>query len=296
MLGSEGCGKTSVINRIAVDKFDADCSHPPGVYFQSCEVLSEKNEKIGLNMWEITGMGIRSELSTMIYPNCDILLFVFDSTSKMSYEYMKAEFMRAKSYLPYTSPIKYIICSNKNDQEDRRVIAQCVSRSFALYNNALFLEVSCLSSSGFTQLINSLKTIVQNSQSLHLNYLIQACDLQHNILHCLSKMRGEDVHGDQSASLDTLRELTFYRTQLHSNPFESTVQQQSIQTLEQTRSKAVREYESISAHIVKYESSFLSIVQKIDESMMSVKSLKKKSGNDSDDEGDVEEPGGGSGM
>jgi len=104
--------------------------------------------------------------------NADILILVYDITNKNSFELCK-NFYRDKIKENCHKNIKVILLGNKNDLDDKREVSTQEGYDFALKNEYIFIETSCLKNENIYEIIenaiiegNLLKKIMKEKRML----------------------------------------------------------------------------------------------------------------------------------
>ena len=95
VVGRQGAGKTSLINRFTKDKFAPNYTTTIGIEFSSKEILVD-NEKILLQIWDTAGQEKFKSLIKSFYHNSICTIFVYSIDDRKSFEDLEHWFREAK--------------------------------------------------------------------------------------------------------------------------------------------------------------------------------------------------------
>ena len=165
-LGTSNVGKTSLIKRlINREDYKIDILHE----FTTCldiyiKAFQTEGQLIKCELWDTSGI-LGSMIDNMFYLKyVNILIFVFDLSSKDTFTEMKIYFNK---YKDLTSQLKLkndaIIIGNKLDKiKDRQVSFEDIN-DFSMKNNVTFYEISAKDNKkGYSQIFKCIENIAQN--------------------------------------------------------------------------------------------------------------------------------------
>ena len=90
LVGDSGVGKTSLIGRFVLDRFDPHSPPSLNVGFRSKTVhLEEENVSIKLQIWDTAGQEKYKSLTRSYYQDAKAAIVVFDITNSTSFEEAK---------------------------------------------------------------------------------------------------------------------------------------------------------------------------------------------------------------
>ena len=90
LLGESGVGKTSIIKQFVHHAFDPDCATSITSQYTSKIVnISETNKAIRFDLWDTAGQEKYRSLARIFYKDARIIIFVYDITTKKSFESIK---------------------------------------------------------------------------------------------------------------------------------------------------------------------------------------------------------------
>ena len=120
IIGNSGVGKTSILERFILDKFDESLLSTIGINFSEKVILLENSKKIKLKLYDTAGQEKFDSISKSYFRNADGVLFVYAVNDLNSFQNIKnwielfMENHNGKKNIPL-----YLI-ENKNDL-DRKV-------------------------------------------------------------------------------------------------------------------------------------------------------------------------------
>ena len=120
IIGNSGVGKTSILERFILDKFDESLLSTIGINFSEKVILLENGKKIKLKLYDTAGQEKFNSISRSYFRNADGVLFVYAVNDLNSFQNIKnwielfMENHNGKKNIPL-----YLI-ENKNDL-DRKV-------------------------------------------------------------------------------------------------------------------------------------------------------------------------------
>ena len=145
LLGDSGVGKTSIINRFMTGKYSESLKPTIGAAFVTKNVVVE-GHNLELRIWDTAGQEVYRGLAPMYYRSANIAIIVYDVTNQPSYESVDYWVGELKKNLKNSSVI--MICGNKADLYDDRVIHDSSAKDLAAANGALYCETSASSGTG----------------------------------------------------------------------------------------------------------------------------------------------------
>ena len=164
LLGDSGVGKTSIINYFMSGKTSESLKPTVGAAFVTKNIVVD-GHGLELRIWDTAGQEVYRGLAPMYYRSAQIAIIVYDVTNNQSYESVDYWVQELKKNLK-GSPV-IMICGNKSDLYEDRVIHDTTAREFANQNGALYSEASAVSGIGINQLFETAlsKMIKENSET-----------------------------------------------------------------------------------------------------------------------------------
>ena len=148
-LGDQGTGKSSILNRFVDDKFDETYQATIGLDFQSKNIQID-NQDIHLLLYDTAGQEKFRALIPMYTRDANIILLVYDVTSKDSFLHL-SDWLRDLTNVKKEEVI-FAVVGNKTDLDDRREVNSNEGENYAKEHDFIFAEVSAKTGDGFSEL------------------------------------------------------------------------------------------------------------------------------------------------
>jgi len=211
ILGDSGVGKTCLTLRVCADEFPISTYNTIGVDVK-IKRIDVAGEYVDLQLWDTAGQErFRYGVVPHYYRNVHAVVFVYDVTSKSSFESLGKWVSEMQKNIGVVESIPQIIIGNKCDLNADRQVATSEATKLALSLGLPLWETSAKSDME----VDTLKTIFQSlGKTLkldaplvrfppHFSYVIQA---DHN--------KGLKVHQSLSASFDQERNTKCRRNKM----------------------------------------------------------------------------------
>ena len=140
-LGDQGVGKSSILNRFLNDTFTEDYQATIGLDFQSKNVQIE-NQDIHLLLYDTAGQEKFRSLIPMYTRDSNIILLVYDITNRNSFNNLP-DWIKDLTNINFDEVI-FAIVANKIDLSAKREVTPEEGAAFAVKNDYIFMETSCL--------------------------------------------------------------------------------------------------------------------------------------------------------
>ena len=139
LLGESGVGKTSLINAVDGKSFDPRMLSTFSTTFIK-KIYKIDSQKYQVNLWDTAGQERYRQLTKLFYKGSDIVIFVYDITSKESFNHLGDWLKEVKDIIEN----KYIcaLVGNKNDLYFEEKVKEEEAKIFAHNNNIKFQLVS----------------------------------------------------------------------------------------------------------------------------------------------------------
>ena len=162
-VGNGGTGKTSMIRRFALNKFDTSYLMTLGVDFTTKGVtIRDQNNKdvnIKVVVADTAGQEYYSTIRPAYYSGAQGALIVFDLTNRKSFESIPRWISEISAYLP---GIPMELVGNKIDLVDSRRVTSAEGQDMAKEKNMTFFETSAKEGNGIDEVFNHLTTLIFN--------------------------------------------------------------------------------------------------------------------------------------
>ena len=154
LLGEAGCGKTSIISRYALDKFDSNYFTTYSSTFLS-KIFEYKGKKYNINIWDTVGQEKFRSLTKIFIKGTKICLFVYDITNRRSFQEVNYWLEQAKQIAD--NDVVLGMAGNKNDLFIKQQVEDKIAINFAKEHNIIFGSTSAAKNkSSVDELLNKL--------------------------------------------------------------------------------------------------------------------------------------------
>ena len=186
IIGNQHVGKTTILSRYKYETTDDSYAPTVGIDFLTKNVFLE-DKTIRLIMWDTAGQERFKSLIPSYLKNANCVILTYDITDKSSFTGLGKWLSDVKDNVVEGTFI--ILCGNKIDLNNKRVISKEEGEKFAKENNIAFAETSATTGQGINELFN---TILSNF-----------CEVPME-----NKENKEDDLGDVGSKTISLKDLT----------------------------------------------------------------------------------------
>ncbi|XP_045461371.1 ras-related protein Rab-27A [Harmonia axyridis] len=161
-LGDSGVGKTSFLYQYTDGCFNSRFISTVGIDFREKRLLHSskgKNYRIHLQMWDTAGQERFRSLTTAFYRDAMGFLLLFDLTSEQSFIEIRSWVEQLRLHAYCDAP-DVVLCGNKCDLEDKRVVAEWRAREMAEKNGLPYIETSAATGQNVSQAVETLLDLV----------------------------------------------------------------------------------------------------------------------------------------
>ena len=148
-LGDQSVGKSCILNRFLNDTFIEDYQATIGLDFQSKNVQID-NQDIHLLLYDTAGQEKFRSLIPMYTRDANIILLVYDITSKESFNNL-SQWLKDLTNININEVILCIV-GNKIDLNEKREVEFDEGKKFAEDHDFIFNEISAKTGEGFSEL------------------------------------------------------------------------------------------------------------------------------------------------
>lgn len=149
-LGDQCVGKSCILNRFYENKFTEEYQATIGLDFFSTGDVKISEQDIRLLLYEISGQEKFKSLIPMYTQDPNIILLVYDVTSKDSFLHLPNWFKDLTNVKK--EEVIFAVVGNKTDLNDKRVVNSGDGENYAKKNGFIFAEVSAKSGEGINDL------------------------------------------------------------------------------------------------------------------------------------------------
>ena len=150
-LGDQSVGKSCILNRFMNDTFTEEYQATIGLDFQSKNVQID-NQDIHLLLYDTAGQEKFRALIPMYTRDANIILLVYDVTSKDSFLHL-SDWLRDLTNVEKEEVI-FAVVGNKTDLDDRREVNSNEGENYAKEHDFIFKEVSAKTGDGINELFD----------------------------------------------------------------------------------------------------------------------------------------------
>ena len=153
LVGDPGVGKTCIIQRYTLNKFDpnTESTGAASTYTFKEIYYEEYNKSISFDIWDTAGQEQYRSLANNFYINAAIGILVYDITIRSSFESLQDYWHEQLKSLGEKNII-FGVAGNKSDLVEEEKVTEEEGKKFAESINAVFFLTSCKESVGIDDL------------------------------------------------------------------------------------------------------------------------------------------------
>ena len=149
VVGNQGTGKSSILNRFVNETFDERYQATIGLDFQSKNITIH-DQDVRLIIYDTAGQEKFRSLIPMYIREAQIILFIYDISDRESFDSMPRWIQEVKDVI--NKEVVYTLIGNKIDLEKERKVTFDEGKKLAEQNNFVFQEVSSKTGENFEKL------------------------------------------------------------------------------------------------------------------------------------------------
>ncbi|XP_057309053.1 ras-related protein Rab-22A-like [Hydractinia symbiolongicarpus] len=153
LLGDAGVGKSCLVLRFVSDRFDLHTTATIGASFMS-KTFNVGDKAFKYQIWDTAGQEKYKALAPMYYRGAAAAIVVYDLTNETTFQSVKLWVKELKQIGPPN--IVIAIAGNKSDLKDQREVSLETGVEYAESINAVFAEVSALTSDNVNYLFEDI--------------------------------------------------------------------------------------------------------------------------------------------
>jgi small GTP-binding protein len=156
LIGESGTGKTSIIQRFAYKLFDPNCISSISAQFINQKIVYEEiNKTLQFEIWDTAGQEKYRSMAKLFYKDAKIILFVYDITSRSSFEGIKNYWVsQIKQECDQNSLLGLV--ANKYDLYNSQQVSKEEGMELANEIGAIFQYTSAKSGEGINSMFKNL--------------------------------------------------------------------------------------------------------------------------------------------
>jgi Rab family protein len=145
LLGDSGVGKTSIVTQYVCGSAPENVNPTIGAAFVTKEIAID-GQNLELLIWDTAGQEVYRGLAPMYYRSALIAIVVYDVTNQASHN--SVSYWTKELQTNVEDNIVILVCGNKIDLEEKRVIDFQIASAAAAASGALYSETSAQTNTG----------------------------------------------------------------------------------------------------------------------------------------------------
>ena len=172
LIGESGVGKTSIISQFTTSKFTQFCQPSLNSQFASKTMeFQDYDKSLKFEIWDTVGQEKYRALAKLFYRDADVIVFVYDITSSLSFEAIRDFWYPEAMKNAIKNPL-YAIVANKYDLYIDRKMINNEGKKFAKELKAIYIQTSAMSNMGINDLFYNIGTkIIDPEYEINYNYI-----------------------------------------------------------------------------------------------------------------------------
>ena len=154
LVGDTNVGKTSIIRRYTKGQF-CNINLTTVANSFSNKIININDQNINLQIWDTAGQERYRAISEIFFRNTDAIIFVYDITSKKSFDEI-SNFWYNYVIKDQTSDVISALAANKADLFDKEEVNEDEGRNFAEEKNLIFYLTSACNRTGIDNLFKDI--------------------------------------------------------------------------------------------------------------------------------------------
>ena len=161
ILGSQGVGKTALLNRMVDNSFSEKYEATIGSDFKIFKHKGVNN--VQLNFWDLSGDPSYTEVRNEFYKDGQLCVVCFDITDSHSYQMVDKFVAEVRKNGGEKMPV--IVVATKSEMSNRRIMPKetiqgdCIKKEYAGY-----YEISAKDNEGYEELVTAMKRTLKENQ------------------------------------------------------------------------------------------------------------------------------------
>ncbi|PSN33467.1 Ras-related protein Rab-27A [Blattella germanica] len=157
-LGDSGVGKTSFLYQYTDGTFNSRFISTVGIDFREKRLVYKsqgRSQRVHLQLWDTAGQERYRSLTTAFYRDAMGFLLLFDLTNEQSFLEIRNWLDQLRTHA-YCEDPDVVLCGNKCDLEDRRIISEQRAKETAEKYGMLYLETSAMTGHNVSRAVDML--------------------------------------------------------------------------------------------------------------------------------------------
>ena len=149
VVGNQGTGKSSILNRFVNERFDENYQATIGLDFHSKNITIH-DQDVRLIIYDTAGQEKFRSLIPMYIREAQIILFIYDISDKDSFDSIPKWIQQVNDVI--NKEVVFVLIGNKLDLESNRKVTFEEGKKLAEKSNYVFQEVSAKTGENFEKL------------------------------------------------------------------------------------------------------------------------------------------------
>lgn len=151
LLGSEGVGKSSILNRFVYNDFKEEVDSTNGASYAPKTLPVSGGKEMKFDVWDTAGKEKYRTLNRFFMKDALFAIFVYDPFNKDSFDNLEWYISTMKEI--GLKNCLYVVAENKTDRKDRvKEVSEEEGKEYARQNKAIFRTVSAKTGEGIEDL------------------------------------------------------------------------------------------------------------------------------------------------
>lgn len=151
LLGSEGVGKSSILNRFVYNDFKEEVDSTNGASYAPKTLPVSGGKEMKFDVWDTAGKEKYRTLNRFFMKDALFAIFVYDPFNKDSFDNLEWYISTMKEI--GLKNCLYVVAENKTDRKDRvKEVSEEEGKEYARQNKAIFRSVSAKTGEGIEDL------------------------------------------------------------------------------------------------------------------------------------------------
>ena len=151
LLGSEGVGKSSILNRFVYNDFKDEVDSTNGASYAPKTLPVSGGKEMKFDVWDTAGKEKYRTLNRFFMKDALFAIFVYDPFNKDSFDNLEWYISTMKEI--GLKNCLYVVAENKTDRKDRvKEVSEEEGKEYARQNKAIFRSVSAKTGEGIEDL------------------------------------------------------------------------------------------------------------------------------------------------
>ena len=159
LIGESGTGKTSIITRLKSNDFNQKVeSTMCSSMFRKIVTIPDYGPLM-IEMWDTAGQEKYRSINKLSYKDAQIVIFVYDITSKKSFDEIKSYWYEQVKENCNLDTIALAVCGNKCALFDKEAVPEEHLKLFSNRIEGVFQLTSCFTGTGINDLFNKVAVL-----------------------------------------------------------------------------------------------------------------------------------------